>query len=466
MKGKLSVLACALSATLLLSSLAGCGGGGETPSTSVLPTDSSSSTVSQAGDSDFTPSGKVDADINATLTIAAWDATAIALYDSLDLEGRFQKYYPNVNIEIEQSKNDTEYWQSMQIRASANQLPDIMFNKPFTLSNYKDYLIDLTEPLAAEIADNTVAKGYALDGKVMAIPEKSVADYVYYWADMFEEAKVEVPTTWSEFVDVCKKLQDHFGAKDADYSAVAIGAKDEWPTYSYTEFMPALVGGNGQNWNTMATQDAPFAEGTDINKAFHKVYDLFSSGVCGKDPLGVGQDQAMGLFCAKKSSIIAAGSWGVLNVRDGAADVEGLSSFYMPVRDNADDTFYIIAQGDCMMGATTHSKNPDLAVDFIRFYFSKAWYPDYVDSIGDDSVMKSFPKEKDPALKEADEKQPNAELVLYDGGGENFQKIQSEVKFDYKKLGAQMFVPGFDLDATLAQLDKDWAAARKSLKIS
>ena len=52
MKGKLSVLACALSATLLLSSLAGCGGGGETPSTSVLPTDSSSSTVSQAGDRD------------------------------------------------------------------------------------------------------------------------------------------------------------------------------------------------------------------------------------------------------------------------------------------------------------------------------------------------------------------------------------------------------------------------------
>lgn len=43
------------------------------------------------------------------------------------------------------------------------------------------------------------------------------------------------------------------------------------------EFMPALESGNGQNWNSMAAQDAPFAEGTDINKAYHKVNELFTS---------------------------------------------------------------------------------------------------------------------------------------------------------------------------------------------
>lgn len=462
MKRRISFLACLMSILMLFSVLAGCannGGGSSAPA-------SQGGDKPQLGDENFTPSGKVDTNIKATLTFAAWDTTAIALYDSLDLQGRFQKYYPNVTIEIEQSKDDSEYWQSMQIRSSANELPDIMYNKPFTISRYQNYLVDLTEPLADEISDNTVAAGYALNGKVLGIPEKSVGDYVFYWTDMFEEAGVEVPQTWAEFEDVCKKLQAFYGAKDADYSALAIGAKDEWPTYPFTEFMPALISGNGQNWNTMASQDAPFAEGTDVNVAYNKLYSLFSSGVCGKDPLGIGQDQAVGLFAQKKASLIASGPWCLTNIVDAADNnVEGLSTFYLPTRDSASDPFYTIAQGDGIMGVTTQSQNPDLAVEFVRFYFSKAWYPDYINSIGDDSVMKSFPKDKDPILAEADSKQPEAKFVMYDGGGDDFQEIQAEVKFDYKKLGSQMFLADFDLDAALAQLDTDWAAARASLGI-
>lgn len=72
-----------------------------------------------------------------------------------------------------------------------------------------------------------------------------------------------------------------------------------------------MESGNGQNWNTMASQDTPFAEGSDIYKAYEKVYGLFTSGVLGKDPLGPGNDQVTSLFAAKKASIIALGDWGI-----------------------------------------------------------------------------------------------------------------------------------------------------------
>ncbi|MEG0752528.1 MAG: extracellular solute-binding protein [Angelakisella sp.] len=455
------ILAAILSLVMAASLTTGCG----SPAASdPVPAPAPESSAAPSATPEAAPAGTVDPSIKATLTFAAWDTAAIALYESLDLEGRFQKLYPNVTIEIEQSKDDSEYWNSMKIRSSANQLPDIMYNKPFTLSRFQDYLLDLSD-LSDVVADNTLASGYTLDGKVLGIPEKSVSDYVYYWSDMFTEAGVAVPQTWDEMIAASKKLQEYFGAKDKDYSAIAIGGKDEWPTYPFTEFMPALISGNGQNWNTMATQDAPFAEGTDINKAFNKVYSLFTAGVCGKDPLGIGHDQAVGLFAQKKASIIVAGPWCLTNIAAGTDSTEGLKTFYLPVRDKTSDAFNIIAQGDNFMGVTTHSKNPELAKEFIKFYFSDAWYPDYIAAIGDDSTMKSFPKAKDPILAEADKAQPKAVSVMYDGGGDNFSAIQSEVKFDYKKLGAQMFVEGFDLKAELGKLDTAWAAARKTLGI-
>ena len=54
---------------------------------------------------------------------------------------------------------------------------------------------------------------------------------------------------------------------------------------------------------------------------------------------------------------------------------------------------------------------------------------------------------------------------MYDGGGDDFQAIQNEIAFDYKKLGAQMFTDGFDLTTELKALDEKWAGARAKLGI-
>lgn len=54
---------------------------------------------------------------------------------------------------------------------------------------------------------------------------------------------------------------------------------------------------------------------------------------------------------------------------------------------------------------------------------------------------------------------------MYDGGGDDFQAIQNEIAFDYKKLGSQMFTDGFDLETELDSLNEKWAAARTKLQI-
>jgi raffinose/stachyose/melibiose transport system substrate-binding protein len=117
------------------------------------------------------------------------------------------------------------------------------------------------------------------------------------------------------------------------------------------------------------------------------------------------------------------------------------------------------------MGVTTHSKNPELAKAFVEWFYSEEWYPGYINYVTSASSMKNFPKEKDPILAQADEQQPDKELVMYDGGGGDFQAIQNDIAFDYKKLGAQMFTNGFDLKAELDGLNTKWSEARTKLGI-
>ena len=463
MRKKLAALT--MCAALAAGSLYGCAPEDGTSASAAAPASTEAQAESKGEETTAAAASNVEVneDLEGDLVFAIWDNNLMDYIDQNDMAGKFQEAYPNINIEVEKIKDDSEYWNAMKMRASANQLPDVMFNKPFTLSRFKDYLIDLSDLDATR--NNELAAGYGLDGKILGIPMTAGYEYVYYWKDMFEEAGVEVPTTWDQLKEVSRTLQDYYGKDNPDFMAIALGAKDEWPDYPFMEFMPALEGGNGQNWNDMAKTDAPFAADTDIAKAYQKAYDLFTSGVFGKDPLGLGSDQATALFAQKQAAITALGDWGLQNIQNGTDDYSQLGTFYLPARNTESDPFRVIVQGDSFMGITTHSKNPEAAKAFVEWFYSDAWYPGYINFVTSASSTTNFPKEKDPILAEADAAQPDMELVMYDGGGDDFQAIQNETAFDYKKLGAEMFTKGFDLTARLEELNTKWAAARQKLGI-
>lgn len=227
-------MAALLTGAMAASLFAGCGDTSNNGSTAATGETAGGTETASASDKE---------DLSGTLTFAIWDNNLNEFIEQNDMVGKFQEQYPNVDIEVEKIKDDSEYWDAMKMRASANQLPDVMFNKTFTLSRFKDYLVDLSGTEAC--ANNELAEGYAVDGKVLGIPMTSGYEYVYYWKDMFEEAGVTVPTTWTEFEETAKTLQDYYGKDNPDFMAIGCGLKDEWPDYPYMEFLPALESGNG-----------------------------------------------------------------------------------------------------------------------------------------------------------------------------------------------------------------------------
>lgn len=449
-----------LAAILTLSmavSLTACGSGGASTGSA----DNSEDTTNSSATDDADEAPATGSDLKADLIIANADATAQMMFDELGLIEKFNEQYPDISIELERYTESGDFENAMKIRASSNSLPDIMFFKPTAMGEFDQHLLPLDDLNAAKTS--LYASDYAIDGVIKGIPEFASRELVYYWKDIFEEAGVEVPQTWNEFIDVSVAIKENL----SDVVPIAMGAKDEWPDYPMNEYMPALVSGNGAYWNLMATQDEPFASDTDFYKAYRQIQDLYDKQVFGPDPQGIGWDQARAMFAQRQAGMLMCGM-GTFStiVQDAGDNLDGMGTFFLPVRTSEDEAFRTISQGDGFLSISADSKAPEAAKAFVEFYFSDAWYPEYIQAMAVSPTVEGVDVEFDPILMEAVDAQPDAEIVLYDGGNTDFTAIVGETKFDYKKLGVEMMASGFDLDARLAELNTAWKEARANLGIS
>lgn len=400
-----------------------------------------------------------------TLVIATYDVP-MAIYEALDLEGRFNEVYPEITLEFESYKDVTEYGNAMKIRASADALPDVMALKSTDLETYADYMVDLS---GSEIAENNIyADDYSVDGKIVAVPTVTTHPYIYYWKDMYEAAGCEVPDTWSEFVEVTEKLRDYYAVEDPDVVPLAVGAKDTWTTYPYIQNMPVLQDeGHGSIFAEMASMDEPFAEGTSLYAAYSKVYELFTAGVCGSDPLGVGNDQYETMFGARQV-VMTSGATNLYNKLIAAdTDISQLGTYIIPVRDSEDDVYNSQVEGDHFLAISNSTEYLDACEKYLEFFFSDAFYSEYVAMGLNGSTLEGVDVELPDVLQEAADilAENDSQEILFMGTNADFLAIQSETQFDYYLLGTQFFVDGFDFDAEMERLNTEWAEAREELGI-
>ena len=62
-----------------------------------------------------------EAKLSGSITFTIWDNNLMTFIDENDMVGKFQEIYPDAEIEVEKIKDDSEYWNAMKMRASANQ---------------------------------------------------------------------------------------------------------------------------------------------------------------------------------------------------------------------------------------------------------------------------------------------------------------------------------------------------------
>ena len=161
------------------------------------------------------------ADEDQTLTVWCWDPN-FNIYAMQQAEKIYQKDHPDFKLDIQENVyNDIE---TKLITAATSgdysTLPDIFLMQDYSyhkdVTSFPDVFTELTESgidftqfSAGKLADSTV------DGKNYGVPFDNGATIMAIRSDMVEKAGLTVEdfkdTTWSEFMDLAKKVVDANG---------------------------------------------------------------------------------------------------------------------------------------------------------------------------------------------------------------------------------------------------------------
>ena len=201
---------------------------------------------------------------------------------------------------------------------------------------------------------------------IYGVPHSANAAGVLYNRAMFREHGWDIPTTWSEFTQLCETI------KAAGILPLYLGFKDTWTTLA--------------PWNALAIELAPSDVCQQVNagnttfaehyrEVAEKEYALLQYAEDG--PFAYGYNDACTAFANGESAMYTIGSYAVPQIRSVNPDMD-IDSFVMPAVENPDDR--ILNSGvDLQFCVTSACPNKEAAYEVIRFLIDHDNLQAYVD---------------------------------------------------------------------------------------
>lgn len=359
------VIALFMAVMLLVSLMAGCG-----PASAPKAEGSTEASSEPAKEEVAAPAA--DEKIELTMWDLRTEGAAAAMIDKVIAE--FTKANPNITVKRSAFKVD-DLRNTIKPAINSGKGPDV-----FSYDAGAGYLGVLAKSgLALDMTNYSDQFGWKdrfhdwalaktiYDGKLYGIANELEVLGVFYNKKLFAEAGVNPPKTYDEFLAVCKTL------KDKGILPVVLDDKDQWPGFHIESlWLNSFVGpakvkeaiANKTPWNS-----------PEFGAALDKAYELVKLGYTTDKPLGIGYDDNNKIFFTGKGAMRPTGTWLTSDVVKNLGDNAGF--FYLPPASS--DIPYSAPGGlgeAVVINAKT--KNPDAAVRFVDFMFSKDmiknWY--------------------------------------------------------------------------------------------
>lgn len=290
-------------------------------------------------------------------------------------------------------------------------------------------LADLSDAdWVADMSEDTLALADS-EGATMAFPVSRNAIVMAYNVDVFDDAGVDVPTTWSEFLDVCDQL--------ADTGVTPISTP--FQNGIYLQFWPyalaaTLVYADNPDIDTqMAAGETSFVENPEWNEAFDKIAELNDAGYFSDGMLGIPPDQGLQQVARGEAAMVLLVSAALTQLYDYSEEGEdGFDVFALPANDDPESTYVAIAPD--FLAVNAEASNPDGAREFL-------------DYLGRPENVESYANSKDvlPGLA------VDVELT-----STALDPIQPLVEAERTAGYANYLWPNGDVQQTLLQSGQDW----------
>lgn len=154
------------------------------------------------------------------------------------IEGKLHEYeamHPEIKFEITSAQNQ-DYKEKIKIVVGGDDTPDIFFSwvGDFTERFIREGLVlDLTPYMEADqewkdsLIESQLEQYVNSDGMLYGIPFRLDCKLFFYNKKIFEEHNLEVPKTWTEFMNVCETL------KAAGITPIGYGNQQPWSASHY-----------------------------------------------------------------------------------------------------------------------------------------------------------------------------------------------------------------------------------------
>lgn len=289
-----------------------------------------------------------------TLRMSYWNSeeTIAALLDYL------AEAVPEVEIEYQFIDNDN-YNTVVDTQLSAGEGPDIICESP--ASALKHAKLGYLQPVddLGKLYSDAGTSVYSYNGNIYALPGISWFEGIYFNKAIFEENNIALPTTFDEYIQVCKEFQK-LGIKP-----LAAGLMSWEPMLKNSmAFVAAeyLSTDAGKDFGSKYREGSVTLEGT-WNPYIEKWSEMISEGIYTSDMLGIDHTQALDEFATGNAAMFCSGPWDYEAIM---AKNPELKIDMMPFYGTTASPGWLIGGPGCGFAVNANSKHADLAVKVLE----------------------------------------------------------------------------------------------------
>ena len=281
-----------------------------------------------------------------------------------------------------------------------------------------------------------------MDG-IYGVPYIANAAGMLYNKDMFAEKGWEIPTTWTEFCDLCEQIK-----AEGEVLPLYLGFLDTWTILS--------------PWNSMLVELVPSDHIRKVNAGEAKFADYYREPAekllklleYGEDgPMAYSYEDACTAFARGQSAMFPCGSFAVPQIL-GANPEMNIGLFAMPASDDPDDRIVVSGVDLCWNMTTANEDHRELVYEVIDFLNQPENLQTYIDD------QKAIPCIEgdftlDPLFDDIQEFLDEGKVIDYPD-----HSYPSGMACDAQ---LQAFLMDGDVDAFLANWDNLWQRYNKTV---
>ncbi|MEK0314915.1 ABC transporter substrate-binding protein [Cohnella sp. 56] len=288
---------------------------------------------------------------------------------------------PNLEVEFEPGGGGEDMANKLKTLNASEDMPDVFWNDAgyFTPLKSTGSIMDLTSYISKDGFLNKYAVPDALkhvDGKIYSLSSGADTYFtpiIFYHKDMFEQAGVQVPTTFDELLQISKTL------KGKGMVPAVTPGKDGWgPKLFLLQQMIQI--GDPQAMADLVSNKTDF-DNPAVQEGAARIETLVKGGVFPDGIANLDYGPAMEMFTSKKAAMLMMFTWELPNL----AKDETVDFFPFPTAgDKYDPTKNVQFWGSPLNGyaVSGKTKHPDEAVQLAEFlamadalYFEKTGAP-------------------------------------------------------------------------------------------